>query len=151
MMRKLNVKFLFWTFAIILVCWGTCVACSVNGVFLKDNAVLYVPYILGGFSPTIASYIVLRRTGNVKNLWGWLKRIFDFKHKPLFYLLVVLLSVIPILPRCLISGYALGAPLYSIILAIPMMVFGGGLEEAGWRHILQPEMEKSSGSAWLPF
>ena len=25
---------------------------------------------------------------------------------------------------------------------IPVMLFGGGLEEAGWRYILQPEMEK---------
>jgi membrane protease YdiL (CAAX protease family) len=25
---------------------------------------------------------------------------------------------------------------------IPMMIIGGGLEEAGWRYILQPELEK---------
>lgn len=25
---------------------------------------------------------------------------------------------------------------------IPMMFVGGGLEEAGWRYILQPELEK---------
>ena len=144
-MSKMSVKFLLWTFAIMLLCWGTCALCSINGVLLKENAFLYIPYILGGFSPTIASYIVLKRTGNVENLWGWLKDVFDFRHKPLFYLLVVLLSIVPILPRCIISGYELGAPLYSIIIAIPMMIFGGGLEEAGWRHILQPEMEKKFG------
>ena len=144
-MSKLSVKFLLWTFAVMLLCWGTCAVCSMNGVLLEENAFLYVPYILGGFSPTIASYIVLKRTGNVKNLWDWLKSVFDFKHKPQFYLLTVLLSIVPILPRCFISGYELRAPLYTILPAIPMMIFGGGLEEAGWRHILQPEMEKRFG------
>ena len=144
-MSKLSVKFLIWTFAIMLLCWVTCAVCSINGVLLKDNAFLYIPYILGGFSPTIASYIVLKQTGNVKNFWSWLKGVFDFKNKPLFYLLVILLSIVAILPRCFISGYELSAPSYSIIIAIPMMIFGGGLEEAGWRHILQPELEEKFG------
>lgn len=33
-------------------------------------------------------------------------------------------------------------PVYAIIVMIPMMLFMGGLEEAGWRYILQPELEK---------
>ena len=143
-MSKLSVKFLLWTFAIMLLCWGACAVCSINGVLLKDNPFLYVPYILGGFSPTIASCIVLKQYGH-KNFFGWLKGIFDFKHNPLFYLPVVLLSIVLILPRCFISGYKLGASLYSIIFMLPMMIFGGGLEEAGWRHILQPELEKKFG------
>ena len=35
-----------------------------------------------------------------------------------------------------------GAPIYAIVFMIPMMLLGGGLEEAGWRYILQPELEK---------
>ena len=46
------------------------------------------------------------------------------------------------MPQCLISGYESGAPLFAIIIMIPMMLFGGGLEEAGWRYILQPELEQ---------
>lgn len=58
------------------------------------------------------------------------------------YLMVVLLSVVFILPQCFISGYEKGAPLFATIFMIPMMLIGGGLEEAGWRAILQPELEK---------
>jgi membrane protease YdiL (CAAX protease family) len=56
--------------------------------------------------------------------------------------LVIIFGVIYILPQCIISGYNNGVPLYAIIIMIPMMLFGGGLEEAGWRYILQPELEK---------
>ena len=81
-------------------------------------------------------YAVLKQSSKVKNFLNWLKEIFDVKQKPLNYLLVFLLGIIFVLPQCFISGYEQMAPLYSLVLAIPMLLFGGGLEEAGWRHIL---------------
>lgn len=72
----------------------------------------------------------------------WLKNIFDYRHNIVSYILVVFLVLIYILPRCIISGYENGAPVFAIIFMIPMMLFGGGLEEAGWRYIFQPELEK---------
>lgn len=72
----------------------------------------------------------------------WLKNIFDFKHSVFSYLLVVIMAVLFILPQCVISGYENGMPIYAMIVMIPVMLVGGGLEEAGWRCILQPELEK---------
>ncbi len=60
--------------------------------------------------------------------------------------MVVFMAILFILPQCLISGYETRLPVYAIIVMLPMMLFGGGLEEAGWRYILQPELEKK-----LPF
>ena len=141
-MSKLSIKYLMWTFAISLLFLGFCIVCSINGILLENNALLYIPYILGGLSPTIASFIVLKQSGKVNNFADWLRGIFDFKHKPAIYLLIVVLSIVYILPQCLISGYEQGAPWYFIFLLLPQMVIGGGMEEAGWRHILQPEVEK---------
>lgn len=42
-----------------------------------------------------------------------------------------------------------GAPIYAIVFMIPMMLLGGGLEEAGWRYILQPELEKKYNLLYL--
>lgn len=36
----------------------------------------------------------------------------------------------------------LGNPWYLFILFMPMMIFGGGLEEIGWRAVFQPLLEK---------
>jgi membrane protease YdiL (CAAX protease family) len=122
-----------------LVCWGICLICSVIGITLADNYLLYIPYLLGGFSPTIASLIV---TKNQKRLKEWLADVFDFKHNLFSYIAVIVLSVLFVLPQCLISGYKMGAPLYTIVFMVPIMLLGGGLEEAGWRYILQPLLEK---------
>lgn len=56
--------------------------------------------------------------------------------------MVIVLGFLFILPQCLISGYENGAPFFAIVFMIPMMLAGGGLEEAGWRYILWPELEK---------
>ncbi len=141
-MNKLIRDYLIYTFIIMLICWGTCMLCSLNGIFLNDNYFLYVPYLLGGFSPTIASYFALKKNNRIINFKDWLKNIFDFKHNVFSYIMVIILGILFILPQCLISGYKSGAPLFAIIVMIPIMLFGGGLEEAGWRYILQPELEK---------
>lgn len=56
--------------------------------------------------------------------------------------MVAIMAIIFILPQCFISGYENGAPIFAIIVIIPMMLVMGGLEEAGWRYILQTELEK---------
>lgn len=122
-----------------IVCWGTCLICSACGIILTDNYLLYVPYLLGGLSPTIASFIVTKKQKSFKE---WITDIFDFKYNILSYIVVIVLSVLFILPQCLISGYKMGAPLFAVVFMIPMMLLGGGLEEAGWRYLLQPMLEK---------
>lgn len=141
-MSKLNIKYLVYTFIIMIMCWGTCIVCSINGILLSDNYWLYIPYLLGGLSPTIASFIVLKQNKVITGFKEWIKNVFDFKHNLWSYIIVVLFAIIFILPQCLISGYEKGAPLFAIIFMVPMMLFCGGLEEAGWRYILQPELEK---------
>lgn len=141
-MSKLSKNYLSFTFLIMLIGWGTCLLCSLNGISLNDSKWLYVPYLLGGWSPTIASYLALKSNHKVANMKEWLKNIFDFRHPIFSYLMVVILAILFILPQCVICGYENGAPIYAIIVMIPMMLVAGGLEEAGWRYILQPELEK---------
>ncbi len=141
-MNKLIKDYLFYTFLIMLICWGICLLCSLNGILLNKNYLLYIPYLLGGWSPTIASFISLKKNNKVTSFKEWLRNVFDFKHNIFSHLMVIILVIIFILPQCLISGYKSGAPLFAIIIMIPVMLFGGGLEEVGWRYILQPELEK---------
>lgn len=144
-MSKLGMKFLAITFLIMLIGWGTCVVLGLYGLTISNCMPLYLPFLLGGFSPTLASYIVLKQDQGVV-LRSWLAQIFDFRHSFLAYLLPVSLILVYGIPQLLISGYDQGAPLALLILLIPLMIFGGGNEEAGWRHVLQPELEKR-----LPF
>ena len=141
-MNKLCKDYLVYTFLIMIICWGLCVICSLNGILLNENYFLYILYALGGWAPTIASFFAQKKNNKVANCKEWLRNIFDFKHNIFSYFMVIALAILFILPQCLISGYENGVPFYAIFVLIPIMILGGGLEEEGWRHILQPELEK---------
>jgi len=144
-MRKTAGQFLIFTFCIMLLCWGTCLLCSRFGYYLSNMPLLYVPFLAGGFSPTIASWLVWKKQNPSGRFKEWLAIIFDFHHNLFSYLLLPGLAALFFFTLCRFSGYKSGAPFFAIIFMIPMMLFGGGLEEAGWRGILFPELESRFG------
>lgn len=140
-MKTKIIRFLLLTFAFLIFGWGSCLVCGFFGITLTNAPYLYPLYFLGGLSPTVAAFLVLRKGG----FKAWLKSVFDFKHSLLSYLLILVFSACFFLVLCLVCGFTPGAPLFIVPLMIPMMLFGGGLEEAGWRGILQPELETKLG------
>ncbi|CCY70986.1 cAAX amino protease [Clostridium sp. CAG:921] len=145
MNKKLVKEFLMITFIIMIVFWGGCTLISQMFNLTIDNIFLRIMHIIGGFSPTIASYISLKRNNEVKNFKEWLKRIFDIKHNIFTYVLIILFVAIYYILGCAINGFEFGTPIFMLIVILPMMLVGGGNEEVGWRMILQPELEKKYG------
>lgn len=145
MNKKLVKEFLIITFAIMIIFWGGCALISQIFDLAINNVFLRIMHIIGGFSPTIASYISLKRNNKVNTFKSWLKKIFDVKHNRLVYRLVVLFVLIYYILGCTINGFEFGVPIFMLIIILPMMLFGGGNEEVGWRMILQPELEKKFG------
>lgn len=145
MNKKLVKKFLIITFAIMIIFWGGCALISQIFNLTVNNIFLRIMHIIGGFSPTIASYISLKRNNKVNTFKEWLKKIFDVKHNILVYGLIILFVLIYYILGCAINGFEIGAPIFMLIIILPMMLFGGGNEEVGWRMILQPELEEKFG------
>ena len=139
------VEHLILTFLIMGVCWGLCILLSVFQVTMKTQFWLYIPWFLGGVSPAIASFVVLRKNHLVKGFVDWLKHVFDFKHKICGYLLAIVFPAVQVLLMCLISGFKFGLAFYWLPLIILAMLFAGGLEEAGWRYITYPFLKKKCG------
>lgn len=142
MNKKLVREFLIVTFVIMLVFWGGCALISQIFDLTVNNIFLRIMHMIGGFSPTIASYISLKRNNVVTGFKEWLNKAFDIKHNILVYVLVIVYVAIYYVIGCAINGFEIGAPIFMLIVLIPMMLFGGGNEEVGWRMILQPELEK---------
>lgn len=142
MNKKLVREFLIITFVIMLVFWGGCALISKIFDLTVNNIFLRIMHMIGGFSPTIASYVSLKRNNVVTGFKEWLKKAFDIKHNILIYVLVIVYAAIYYVIGCAINGFEVGAPIFMLIVLIPMMLFGGGNEEVGWRMILQPELEK---------
>jgi len=145
MNKEVVPQFLVYTFGIMILGWGLCLVCGLNGVTTSNHFWLYIPFMLGGLSPTIASYIVLKKNNEVTGFKGWLKNIFTVKKPVFLYLLVIVLGAIYFIPQIYISGLEKMEPVYMFFLLLPVMIIGGGMEEAGWRYILQPEWEKRYG------
>lgn len=142
MNKKLVKEFLIITFTIMIIFWGSCALISQVFNLTVNNIFLRIMHIIGGFSPTIASYISLKRNNKVKSFKEWVKKIFDIKHNLRTYALIVLFVLIYYILGCSINGFKVGAPIFMIIIILPMMLVGGGNEEVGWRMILQSELEK---------
>ena len=136
---------LILTFVIMGICWGLCIILGINGLTMKDNTWIYLPWFMGGISPAIASYINLKKNGEVKGFTDWIKHVFGFKHSVCAYLLTILFPIMHTVLMCMISGYRKGLPIHWLPLMILAMIFAGGLEEAGWRYITFPELNKKLG------
>lgn len=140
--KKVFYGHLILTFIIMGVCWGTCIILGLNSLTIKNQAWIYIPWFIGGISPAIASYIILKKNKEVKSFKDWIKNVFDFKNKIWGYLLAIVFPILNMILMCLISGYKKGLPLYYLPLMILAMIFAGGVEEAGWRYITFPELNK---------
>ncbi len=145
MNRKLVQKFLLLTFAIMLLFWGGSAVVSQLLDITVDNPAMKLPFMLGGFSPTIASYLSLKSENEVHGFKDWLKQIFGTRQSPFAYALVLLFVLVYFGLGSLINGVTIGAPIWLQLIIVPSMLLGGGNEEAGWRMILQPELEKKYG------
>lgn len=144
-MSKRAWTFLAITFGIMGISWGICfLCCSVLELDMEQYIILRIPFLLGGFSPTVASWVVCRKDG--MSFKEWNRWVFDWKRPWWAYGLVLVLAAVYLVPLCLVSGYETGAPWFMVPLMLPLMLVCGGLEEPGWRGVLLPELEKK-----LPF
>lgn len=144
--------FLAITFGLMFIGWGSCALLSQTLNWTVNHPVIQVLFLVGGFSPTVASYVVMRKYQFARSLWDWLKQVFDVKHSLSTYICVLLFVAIYYILGCAINDFELGAPVFMLLVIVPMMLFGGGNEEVGWRMILQPELEKRFGfhtAVWI--
>ncbi len=139
--KKITIRYLVLTFALMGITWGGIFIAQQFGYLTSDSVVFFPLYIAGGASATIASFVVLTQSGiTVKE---WLKNVFGFKQKFSHYFIVVFLLACYITLGYLTNTFKLMMPLSYILLYSLTGIVEGGLEEAGWRYILQANLEKS--------
>ena len=141
--KKIAVQFTTLTFIIMLIFWGGLVLCGQFGITVDKFPVLYAPQIIGAWSPAIASFVVLRKNKAVSGIKEWMKNIFTVKTSVYYYLFVVALFVFMMVSLIVTSGLNRINPLYMFIIwMLASLLAGAGMEEAGWRYILQCELNK---------
>ncbi len=140
--KRVTIKYLIWTFALTYMMWGGIVIANQFGYLKYNTPICMVLYMIGGNAPPIIAYMVLKQAGKIKSLKQFMGEIFAVKQKTKYYALVVAFLVLYFGIPALIHGVVKGAELYIGVSFIPVMILFGGLEELGWRYILQPSLEK---------
>lgn len=93
-----------------------------------------------GMAPVYGTFIVMKKQDHI-TLKEFCKKIFQTQDCKKSLFILILFAVIQFLACFLLEQYA-GYPWYFFILFMPMMIFGGGLEEIGWQGIFQPLLQK---------
>jgi len=142
---KIAMQFTALTFIISIVMWGICALFGLFGFTIKNAPWLYIFIGLCAFSPTIASYIVLKRNNRVTSFVEWLKNVFAFKSPLRFYMLVVMFIAVYYVPQVIVTGLGKSQPFYMFFAMLPVALISGGIEESGWSYVLRPELDKKFG------
>lgn len=128
------------------------IAVSQLGILNFGDPIFMLIYGIAGYSPSIAALITMKKYYSKSYKFKlFIKSIINIKQKPFMYLYTFLTPIILWISAYIIfkvmggSLMLLKKPIYSIILLIPAMIIGGGLEEIGWRGYLLPKLlEKNS-------
>lgn len=137
-------EFLGWTFLINGISYAISIIGEQTGILSSSIGGMIdtvISTFIGTASPLYATYIVLKRHGDISCIAEFIKRIFQTQSIKKTAIITVAFSIAMFIPAILV-GERTDYPWYMIVPAVPIMILGGGYEEIGWRGFLQPELEK---------
>ncbi|MFB6731499.1 CPBP family intramembrane glutamic endopeptidase [Bacillus mobilis] len=150
--KKITVQFTMLTFCIAYLVSGALIALGQfgysvhNWVHSLQQFGMNIPFAIYILSPAIASYIVLKKNNKIAGFKEWLRTVFYAKNSISLYLFVVAGLALYFLIHIAVSGHTeMVLPFYTFFLSLLGNLIIGGLEEAGWMYILQPELDKKYG------
>lgn len=137
-------KYLGATFIVSWLLWG-CVAISGKlGIsFLTFGSPMgTLLYVFGGISPAICEIVLQKKNSTKEEFKEFIRSIVSPKHSIWMYVYAIggamAIQGIPVLFHL----SEVKQPLYMGFLMIVPMIIGGGVEEIGWRGLLQPQLEE---------
>ncbi len=140
--------FLLFTFALTWLSWWMLAYLTQSGLLQFQSVPGQVIFILGGSAPTIGAYIAVLLTVNEGSLKEFHTRVLKVKVGFKYYLYAILVPVVLGLFGLALAyftgdRYFAAHPIQPLFFFIPLFftsIFMGGLEEFGWRGVLQPAL-----------
>jgi uncharacterized protein len=135
--------FLLYTFSITWICWSIIIIGNKYfNTLWYGEPLFWILDVIGSLGPAISSYIVYRQFNEDFVAESFGKYIFGKKIDIKVWLIFGLFSVWRLFMIWI--GFGINKPIsiLSIIINLPLLILFGGLEELGWRGILQPKLEK---------
>ena len=108
----------------------------------------WIPYTIGSLGPGISAYLIYRQFKEDFAEKQFVKYIFGKKIHAKAWLTFGLFLVWRLFMIWISFGINKPISILSLLINLPFLIVLGGLEELGWRGILQPKLEKIM--AYLP-
>lgn len=129
--------------------WGLLIYLTHAGIVVYQSGLAWPIYILGGSSPTIMAYVTVALTKSEGSLKEFNSRVFKFKESLKHYLFAILVPVVlgagGLAAAYMLPGGEATVQLVPFYLFIPYLlssIIFGGIEELGWRGVLQHDVGK---------
>ena len=140
--KRFLIRFLMQTFILTYLSWSVIIVANMFGIIGFNTPFGMLLFIVGTWSPTVFSYICLKKNGSIRGIKDFVKIAFSFKQKPFNYFMVFAFLLLLYMPSVIIIGANVDTAWYLVFPIFPLMIIDGGLEELGWRYLLQPTLEK---------
>jgi len=98
--------------------------------------------IPAGLAPGTFGILVKKRYSTIEDFKLFIRNIINPRHNVFWYIIVIILSFTFLFLPTVLFGGTKKLPIYMAIIFFIPMIIGGGLEEIGWRGLLQPELQK---------
>lgn len=142
MNKKLLPRFFLVTFGFSFLLWGIVILLTRAAGFSLEHPITYSLTLLGSFGPSVGAFYAYRKSGRFSNIKDFIKFSFSPKASIVAYLLIPVFLLLYYLYPLLSGKITPGEPFHVALLALPIMLFGGGMEEPGWRGLLFPELSQ---------
>jgi len=140
--KRQIINFLILTFLLTFSLRGIIIIANQFGFFKFGTPFGMLLFVIGSMSPAIVSFVCLKKSGLISSFKEFIKTAFDIRQKPVHYLLVLAFLAIEYIFSALFLGKKSDAAWYMVFLLFVPCIADGGLEELGWRYVLQPTLEK---------
>ncbi len=143
-MSKTIGKYLATTFIVSWLLWGSVAVAGKLGMewLMFGSPLGMILYVLGGISPAICEITLKKKSSTKEEFKKFIKSIVNPKHSIWMYVYAIggamAIQAIPLLFHLT----EVKQPLYIGFVMIIPMIIGGGIEEIGWRGLLQPQLEE---------
>jgi membrane protease YdiL (CAAX protease family) len=135
--------FLLYTFSITWLSWLIIIIGNryFNALWYGEP-LFWIPYAIGSWGAVISSYIIYQQFQEDFSEESFIKFVFGKKINGKIWLIFGLFTIWRLLMVWIAFGINKPISILSIIINLPLLILLGGLEELGWRGILQPQLEK---------
>lgn len=141
--RPIISRYLLYTFSITWLSWFIIIIGNIYfNTLLYGTPLFWIPYTIGSLGPAISAYLIYRQFKQYFIEKSFIRYFFGKKPTAKVWWIFGLFLAWRLFMIWISFGINKPISILSVLINLPFIIVLGGVEELGWRGILQPKLEK---------